>query len=325
MAALLVTALPRRTASPALATSSVVIAAAGDHGANRRTEASLAALDASQAQAYLALGDLDYDQTPSDAAWCDFVSSRLPALGAAFPFELLAGNHEDDRGGDGFILDHTACLPDRLGATGTYGAEYAFDAPADAPLVRVILIAAGSRVGGVNHRYRAGSARMAWLDGMIDGARTAGIPWVVVGMHKVCLSSGDKPCMIGSDLVNDLVERRVDIVLQGHEHNYQRSSQLGHAAGTCDAVVPGRFTAGCVADSGSDGTYVRGAGTVFVVTGTFGAPRPSPLDPSDPEAPYFPVAFDDTWGFLTLTVSADRLDARFVPTTGSSTDAFAVL
>src|SRR3954454_22715084 len=104
--------------------TSFTFAAAGDHGANATTALSLAALDASPASFYLALGDLDYDETTSDAAWCDYVHQHLPTKGPDFPFEVVTGNHEDDSKVDGFILNHAACLPDRLGSTAGPGSQY---------------------------------------------------------------------------------------------------------------------------------------------------------------------------------------------------------
>jgi hypothetical protein len=38
-------------------------------------------------------------------------------------------------------MNHAACLPDRLNSTGTYAAQYYFDYPPQAPLIRVIMIA----------------------------------------------------------------------------------------------------------------------------------------------------------------------------------------
>jgi len=74
-------------------------AAGGDLGANSGL-ASFAALDQSGVDFFLALGDLDYDQTPNDKAWCDYVKQHLPTLGPEFPFQLLVGSHEDQDGQD---------------------------------------------------------------------------------------------------------------------------------------------------------------------------------------------------------------------------------
>jgi len=302
-------------------------AAAGDHGANSKTAASLAALNASGVSFYLALGDLDYGQTPSEAAWCDYVKTRLPTLGPNFPFELVSGNHEEQGGPNGYIVNHAACLPDRMGSTpgpgSLYAAEYSFDFPAQSPLVRVIMISPNLTIENVAYAYTKGTARYQWLAGVIDGARSAGIPWVVVGMHEVCLSAGRYGCDIGTDLMNLLVEKRVDLVLQGHDHNYQRSKQLRLDATTCPAVTL-TYDADCVVDDGSDNVYPKGTGSVFVIDGVFGQTGYS-VSENDPQAPYFArIDSSLTSGFTKYSVTTDRIDARFVNSTGGFTDAFAI-
>ena len=67
-----------------VAPGTFTFAAAGDLGASS-ANTSLTALDRSGVAFYLALGDLDYDQTLTDEAWCDYVKQRLPTLGPSFP------------------------------------------------------------------------------------------------------------------------------------------------------------------------------------------------------------------------------------------------
>jgi len=103
---------------------SFVFTAAGDHSANSRTTASLDLLANSGADFNLALGDMSYGSLIPESAWCDYVKSHV---GANFPFELLAGNHEDN-GPDGLIENFATCLPDQIGGiNGEYGKEYYFD------------------------------------------------------------------------------------------------------------------------------------------------------------------------------------------------------
>jgi hypothetical protein len=170
--------------------------AAGDLGANSGL-AAYNKLDESDADFFLALGDLDYDQTATDEAWCDYVKQRLDTKGPNFPFQLLVGSHEDQAGQDGYILNHAACLPDRLGSTGFYGVEYYFDYPASSPLMRVIMIPPDMLVENRHYTYASNSPEYAWLSSTIDSARSAGIPWVAVGTHDVCITAGIKPCDIG--------------------------------------------------------------------------------------------------------------------------------
>jgi hypothetical protein len=82
--------------------------------------------------------------------------------------------------------------------TGTYGKEYYYDYPASNPLARIIMIAPGlTFTNGGAYNYSVGSPHYNWTASAIDGARAAGIPWVIVGMHKVCLSTGSSACWDG--------------------------------------------------------------------------------------------------------------------------------
>jgi hypothetical protein len=309
--------------APAVAAPSFTFAAAGDMGASSAIS-SLTKLDASGVNFYLALGDLDYDQTPTDEAWCDYVKQRLPTLGPTFPFELVAGSHEYQGGPNGYVMNHAACLPDRLGSAGLYGAQYYFDYPASAPLMRVIMISPNLRIENVDYNYTVGSTEYKWLISAIDGARNAGTPWVTVGMHKVCISTGVKPCEIGTDLMNLLVSKHVDLVLQGHDHNYQRGKQLALNGATCPAVPAGSFDPDCVVDDGSDNGYFKGAGAVFLISGSFGFCCYN-VDPADPEAGYFARLADTSKGFTKFTVSRALITAQFVKSTGAFTDSFKIL
>jgi chitodextrinase len=128
---------------------------------------------------------------------------------------------------------------------------------------------------------------------------------------------------MGEPLMNLLADKRVDLVLSGHDHNYQRSHQIATNPLTCATVPRSVFDPDCVVDSGGDGTYAKGAGTVFVVSGDFGRGW-YPIDPADPEAPYFAATDMTTYGFVRYTVTSESIQARFVNSLGSFTDAFAI-
>ena len=50
-------------------------------------------------------------------------------------------------------------------------------------------------------------------------------------MHKPCITVGQYDCDPGPDLFNMLVSKKVDLILSGHEHIYQRSHQLALGTG----------------------------------------------------------------------------------------------
>ena len=148
--------------------------------------------------------DLSYANLTPESSWCDYVQSHV---GSTFPFELIAGNH-DSAGSDqeGYIDNFAACLPDRLGGVrGTYGKEHYFDYPASTPIARFILISpnlcfyvSGQSGSTTCYSYAAGTSHYTWLANTIDAARAAGIPWVIVGMHETCISTGVTACQIDS-------------------------------------------------------------------------------------------------------------------------------
>lgn len=288
--------------------------AAGDYGSGPAAAATLALIGRLRPTFHLALGDLSYAGPRSEQRWCRFVRARV---GPRLPFEVLAGNHEDDSGSDGHIDRFAACLPDRMGAKGRYGTEYYFDV---AGLARFILISPDLTVAGRYYYYGPGDRRSRWVRAAVRGARAKRLPWVIVGMHKNCLSVGIYSCRIYQDLLDLLIAEKVDLVLHAHDHTYQRSRQLGVGPG-CARVILDDFDRGCVVDDGEDGSYRKGAGTVFVVNGAAGRALYR-VNARDPEAGYFV-----TWmganrlprrGVTKFTVSAGQLEGAFVGSTRTS-------
>ncbi len=300
----------------------VRFAAVGDFSSSANAAGVLNTVSGLHADLALALGDMSYGPTGQEQAWCDFVTSKL---GAGYPFELISGNHESS-GENGNINDFSACLPNQLpGVVGTYGRQWYVDVPQVNPLVRYVMISPDLPFADGTWSYAAGTPRYAWTAAAIQGARAAGTPWVVVGMHKPCLSVGQYACESGSDLMALLVDQKVDLVLSGHEHLYQRSKQLASGPG-CPAVTPGVYNAACVADA--DDTLVKGAGSVFATVGTGGVELRD-VNAADPEAPYFAAVSGlnqtPTYGALDVTVTADELRASFARSgTGTFADAFTI-
>jgi hypothetical protein len=139
-------------------------------------------------------------------------------------------------------------------------------------------------------------------------------------MHKNCLTAGVKACEIGDALQDLLIAEGVDLVVQGHDHTYQRLAQLRCAN-------PGVYEPGCVADSGADGEYT-GAGTVFLVVGSGGRSLSS-INTADPEYAYLArwlggQSANAGQGFLKLVVSPTEIGGQFVGSTTTFTDSFVI-
>jgi Calcineurin-like phosphoesterase len=307
--------------------SDLTVAAAGDLGMERGGVATLDAMGRSEPDLYLGLGDFSYAGPDSTDDFCTLVRSKV---GASAPFEIVAGNHEDDSGEDGRIEEFAACLPDRLAAEGEYARQYYFDI---GRLARFIMISPDLTIEGDHYYYGpdddgGDTPELAWLKQAIDEARDAGIQWIVVGMHKPCISVGEYYCDVYQDLFSTLIASRVDVVLSGHDHTYQRSKQLAAPRQGCPEVIVDTFKPKCVVDD--DDAYRQGAGSVFVVTGAGGAEL-YPIHANDPEAGYFVTAMGrntpgDRHGFAMLEISQQRLLVRFVGSTaGSFGDRFEIV
>ena len=293
---------------PASASGSVRFSALGDINSTDASDAVLRSIGDRHDDFTLALGDLSYGAAGEEDTWCSFVSQRV---GADHPFELVSGNHESN-GENGTIGRFVRCLPNRLsGLVGTYGQQWYADEPAAHPLVRTVMISPALDFGNGKWSYAKGTPLYDWVRTAVTGARAAGIPWVVVGMHKPCLSVGNYECDPGPDLVDLLLDTGVDLVLTGHEHLYQRTRPLALDAG-CRTIRPGSYDAACVA---------TGGGTTFVTVGTGGTPLRD-VHGADSESPYFAALSgknrQPSYGSLDVQVTADRLTASFVPVLGGT-------
>ena len=335
--------------------NSFVFTAHGDLGAynDPDTLASLSVLAGTNEAFSLSLGDMNYESVGDEQRWCQTVQN---ILGPSHPFEIVMGNHEDEDKISGYIGNFVQYCPDRMNAQGIYGAEYFFDYPAAEPLVRVIMIGAGNdwdwdgngtlesdEYFDYDSTTPAHKAHLDWLINQIDSARSAGIRWIVVGMHKNCITIGQKSCEIGPDLLNVLVEKKVDLILQGHDHTYQRSKQLSLGS-LCRVIAVDNYDSDCVVNDGADGIFEKGAGPILIVAGHFGGSGFYSVSPSDPESGYFAKAMggngwidflkNDTLhspasrGFVRFVVSDSRIDVEHVATTDPNTgfsDVFSIV
>ncbi len=290
--------------------------ALGDISSSKNASHVLTKLGKTKNDFTLALGDLGYDGNGTEEKWCDFVKERI---GSKHPFQLVAGNH-DDGNGDGDILAYRKCLPNKIKKiTGNYGLEYYFD---HKKLARFILISPD--IDDYGFSYNAGSKHYNWLSKTIDSAREKNIPWIIVGMHKNCITIGEKTCEIEGDLLDLLVKKKIDIVLQGHEHGYMRSKQLALTP-DCPSIMINSTNSKCIKKSGN--TFKKGDGTIIAISGA-GGKNLRGINLNDPEKEYFQTwngsNIGNSYGFSMFNISKNRLISEFVPATNSYTDSFSI-
>jgi hypothetical protein len=172
--------------------------------------------------------------------------------------------------------------------------------------------------------YSKDSPRWRWTADAVDQAKARKIPWTVVGLHTPCFNLGAYECQPGEEFTNMLIEKKVDLVLSGHQHIYQRTHQLGLNR-DCPDVVPDTFSRQCLAET--DDTMVQGRGTVFATIGIGGVGLHDVRE-DDPEVGYFAAWSGKnrkaTYGTLKVNVSRESLAAELVPAEGSFTDSFEI-
>ncbi len=313
-----VLAHPSRAQAPA----SFSFTTAGDYDQTAQTTANLKYIAGSGAKFNLADGDFAYNTSTTAAAWSTYAKSQLPTN---FPFEIVDARHDSSQ-----IKTYETDLPDHIGnvsatcAKCAYGQQYAFDYPTVAPLARFIMLSPNQTIGGYTYNYNMGSANYQWVSDTIDAARAAHIPWVIVGMHEYCFVIGTAKCS-NQQLLDLLLAKHVDVILQSQKHNYQASKQLALNTTTCKTLDATKLNSGCVVNSTNNMT--QGAGSVIVVTGTGGASQLA-INTSDPKAGYFRTwtpTNNVTWGVSQFSISPTQLTEKFVRTSGGTfTDSFTI-
>lgn len=329
----------------------------GDHSTTTSAEAAFQAAGSSNLDFFLSLGDLSYKNpsTYPETNWCQMVKNNLnigaglpigDKFGEYFPFEIISGNHESDQSQNNGLIDNFVdadCLPNRIAvtqspniginpnpATGNYAKEYYFDYPqTGAPLARFIMLAPGLNFEyGGTYTFAVGSPHYQWLSDTIDQARISGIKWIIVANHYNYISTGQKIDQTGGpDYFNLLISKKVDLILQGHDHTYQRSKQFSHTT-DCPELLPAPINTSCIVDDGNDASYTKDLGPVLLIAGNGGHSFYT-MPETDAQIPYFSKRMlnsESTSGFTKVTVDTETLKAVFVPaTSGGFTDEFAIV
>lgn len=319
--------------SPAAAPAqSFTFGAAGDFEFGKPFKATAAAVKAQNPNFLIALGDFSYGGKERD--WCRVWKQEVDYQ----PVVLITGNHDSGEEGKsaGDINEYVKHCPFPFGSflTGNYGKQYYFDYPANAPLARFILVSPGvkgSYLGSPYNKsdyYQIGHPGYQFTADAIDDARAKGIEWVFVAMHKNYISVMRKHNEVsiepGNSFMTMLLDKKVDIILQGHEHGYERSKQLTTVSTTCPVLKPepAPFDSDCVIDS--DDTLVKGAGTVIHVIGT-GGQKLRGLNTKDVEYLYFAKSDIKSYGFGKFVVTSDSVSFTFQPSLpGTLTDSYTI-
>ncbi|WP_236796234.1 metallophosphoesterase family protein [Amycolatopsis sp. GM8] len=195
---------------------------------------------------HLLNGDLCYANLDVDRVrtWNNFFTNNTRS--ARFrPWMPAAGNHEIERSNGPIGLSAYQAyfaLPSTETDPELAGLWYSFTAGS----VRVIVLQNDDNClqdgGDVYINGYSGGRQLAWLERELRAARSSrDIDWVVVAMHQVMVSSSDAN---GADLglrekYGPLFDRySVDLVLCGHEHDYERSLAVRGVVSGSETLTP---------------------------------------------------------------------------------------
>ena len=274
------------------AASETTMVAAGDWGCSDNTEKTVQNVVNLNPKLLLALGDFSYDK--SSSCWLN-VMKPLQSI-----TKISIGNHEHDS--DSLLKSYLV----HFGLSKQY---YSFDVNN----VHVLTMA-------TEEEYKPNSDQYYFVeDDLRKAANNPDIKWIIVTMHNPFYSSPNE-CK-ASDCEGDEDYREsfhplfdkfgVDLVLQGHIHNYQRSLPLSFNQE--DSSKP-------LLTSISKTDYKNPDGTIFAIVGTGGVNLHGLSD----KAPYIAFQQDSKFGILHLQFSDSNLDAKFVGNDGTTLDHFTI-
>lgn len=217
------------------------------------------------------LGDICYYgpiRRRFDAA---FVQPMSPLIDAGVDFELAIGNHD---GGLFYNDEALAEIEDTLELLGTPARYYT---TTHGPVDFFYLDSSAPAMSG-----RDGAVQLEWLD---DALASAASQWRIVALHHPIYSSGSHgPTPHLDELLEPILRRhRVDLVLAGHDHHYERTVPID--------------------------------GITYVVSG--GGCKTTPVTPR-PHTAFAASALQ----FMRIDVEGDRLVGRSVGPTGRLLDQF---
>lgn len=276
-----------RTAPPA-DTRHVHFVAVGDFGTGGNRERDVAAsMLARQPELFIALGDNAYE-AGTETELQHNLFEPLADLISEVPFFPVSGNHEYVTNQAQPYLDNLYLPTSPSGGERYYSFDWGF--------VHFVGLDSNCAVGLASNDRCTLAAQRAWLEQDLAQSQA---PWKIVYMHHPPWSSGEH----GSQLTvrrefGPLFEKYgVDLVLTGHDHNYERSKPM----------IGDRVAAG--AEKGIPYLVVGGGGANLREFAT-----------SKPE--WSVLRNNSAYGFLDVDVTEGTLSAKLLTLDGSVLDSF---
>ena len=274
-----------------LAASGTHIVAAGDWGCSKNTEETIKLAKSMNPQLLLALGDYSYEKTAT--CWMNLIKPVDSIT------KINIGNHEDSDGLLNTYLSH-------------FGLSKQFYSN-DIKNVHVLTMS-------TEEKFETDSEQYSFVvNDLRNAANNPDIKWIIVSMHypfyaspNTCKESDCAGNEDYRDIYHPLFDKYgVDLVLQGHVHNYQRSYPLNFNQESSSKPL---------ITSTSKANYENPNGVIFAIVGTGGVN----FHGLSGSASFMAYQQDSKFGILDMHFSDNKLDAKFVTNDGSPLDHFSI-
>lgn len=269
------------------------VAAVGDWGCNDNTKNTLKNISSKKPELILALGDLSYQRTAE--CWIEIISSVDNIT------SIVRGDHDNDF--------RTSQYMEHFNMSSEYYSFNHFN-------IHFMIMS-------TELPYEQGSKQYEFVKSDLENTVTnSSINWIIVAYHQPAYISpndcqGCSPRVTLRDVYHPLFDRyNVDLVLQAHSHNYERSYPILYNNEDSESPI-------IVNSSKNNNNYDINNfhGTVFATVGTGGAE----LHNFELKAPYI-VTQHRGFGFLNLelTNNGTRLNSTFYDNNGNISDRFII-
>ena len=278
--------------TPSNALPDISFASVGDWGCTPNSINTLQNIIATNPQLVLTLGDLSYHDTAD--CWLKMVAPINEKI------KIVFGNHDNQT---------SALLNQYMSNFALTKQFYSFNYK----YVHFTVMSTDLPYGRGSEQYNF------VVKDLTNAAANPNIHWIIVMFHKLAYTSKSVLLAIPAlaETYHPLFEKyHVDLVLEGHQHNYQRSYPIN-----INKTASNPFMAVPIITSKNTNNYTNPQGQIFIIVGTGG----ESLFPLREKA-----AFIDTqylgYGFLNIFIrnNGTILSAKFHANDGTIKDAFTI-
>lgn len=155
-------------------------------------------------------------------------------------------------------------------------------------------------------------------DKLLEASSSPDVDWIIVCYHKPSVTSdtkgGHAPEVHFAENYHSLFDQfGVDLILTGHNHNYQRSKIVKHNPGHSTTPIP-------VEDG--DGNYDTRKGRIFMVVGSGGRDKEKF---EGTQEDYIKFRHHESHGILSMEFGTDKIMmGKFIANNGSVIDSFVI-